>query len=67
MRIALAILTLVAGAPAAASIVVHAVGAAASVGSLAAALPNPSTAAIMVAGLGLVATARRGRSGSLAA
>ncbi len=59
-------LLLACAAPAGAAIVVHGVGLADSFASIAASLPDPATAALMFGGFGLIAGARRLRSGSRA-
>ncbi len=59
MRLILSALTLAIGGPTAA-LVAHHAGLAHALAGVAAALPDPSTAALMFAGLGLVVGARRG-------
>ena len=63
MRFIISALTLAVGGPAGASLLGHgAAGIAHAFARLTTALPDPATAAVMFAGLGLVAGARRVRS-----
>ena len=66
MRIIVAVVSLALGGPAGV-LVAHAVGTVGhGMAAAVAALPDPTTAAVMFAGLGLVVGARRGRSNAVA-